>query len=189
MASAGHAAGRVASTASATAGSGARGRGAQAAVARTPMTGIQPELWVERAAAAITFYEKAFGARVIHIVGEGDDIVAQLSVGDAAFWVVAASPAMNRFSPQEIGGTTSRTLLVVEDPDRVLAQATLAGAHESSPVGDEHGWRLGRIIDPFGHEWEVGKPLGRWPPTGDREPPSEEGPIGPAQGPPDTETS
>jgi PhnB protein len=26
-------------------------------------------------------------------------------------------------------------------------------------VGEEHGWRIGRIRDPFGHEWEVGRPL------------------------------
>jgi hypothetical protein len=55
--------------------------------------------------------------------------------------------------------------LVVDDPDTVTAQAVRAGAKETSPLGDEHGWRLGRIIDPFGHEWEIGKPLGPWPPT------------------------
>ena len=128
------------------------------------MTRIQPELWVERAGAAIAFYEEAFAARVMHRVGEGDDIVAQLSVGDAAFWVAAASPAMKRFSPQQVDGTTSRTLLVVDDPEAVMARAVAAGATEASPVADEHGWRLGRIIDPFGHEWEVGRPLSAWPP-------------------------
>jgi len=51
------------------------------------MTGIQPELWSDRAAAAVAFYESAFGARVLHQVGEGDEIVAQLAIGDAAFWV------------------------------------------------------------------------------------------------------
>jgi catechol 2,3-dioxygenase-like lactoylglutathione lyase family enzyme len=49
------------------------------------MTGIQPELWIDRAAEAIAFYGAAFGARVLHQVGEGDDIVAQLAVGDAVF--------------------------------------------------------------------------------------------------------
>jgi PhnB protein len=127
------------------------------------MTSIQPELWVDRAGAAIAFYQEAFGARVMHRVGDGNDIVAQLSVGDAAFWVTAASSAMKRFSPKEIDGTTSRTLLVVDDPEQVVAQAVAARATESSAVDDEHGWRLGRIIDPFGHEWEVGKPLGPWP--------------------------
>jgi PhnB protein len=56
-------------------------------------------------------------------------------------------------------------LLVVEDPDMVLKRAVAAGAAEKSPVGDEHGWRIGRIVDPFGHEWEIGKPTGTWPPS------------------------
>jgi PhnB protein len=71
---------------------------------------------------------------------------------------------MKRFSPHAIKGATGRTLLVVDEPERVVGQALAAGATESSPVADEHGWRLGRIFDPFGHEWEIGKPLGAWPP-------------------------
>jgi PhnB protein len=71
---------------------------------------------------------------------------------------------MKRLSPRAIDGATSRTLLVVEDPDSVVRQAVAAGGTESSPVNNEHGWRLGRIIDPFGHEWEIGAPLGAWPP-------------------------
>src|SRR5437879_4741469 len=129
------------------------------------MTSIQPELWVETPGEAVAFYEAAFGATVLHRVGEEDDIVAQLGVGDAAFWVGATSAAMKRLSPRAIDGATSRTLLVVEDPERVIRQAVGAGATESSPVSNEHGWRLGRIIDPFGHEWEIGVPLGAWPPS------------------------
>jgi PhnB protein len=129
------------------------------------MTSIQPELWIDQASAAVAFYEAAFGAKVMHRVGEGDDVVAQLSVGDAPFWVTTASSSMKRFSPTAIGGTTSRTLLVVEHPEQVVAQAVSAGAKETSAVEDEHGWRLGRIVDPFGHEWEIGKPLGGWPPS------------------------
>jgi PhnB protein len=128
------------------------------------MTSIQPELWVDRASQAVAFYAEAFGATVLHRVGEGDEIVAQLAVGDAVFWVAAASSSMGRFSPEAIGGGTSRTLLVVEDPDAVARRAIDAGATETSPVDDEHGWRLGRVVDPFGHEWEIGKPTGPWPP-------------------------
>jgi PhnB protein len=127
------------------------------------MTGIQPELWVERAAAAVAFYEAAFGARVLHRVGDGDEIVAQLAVGDAAFWVSSGGADGPRFSPEAIGGATGRTLLVTDDPDAMFAQAIAAGATTASAMADEHGWRLGRIIDPFGHEWEVGRPLGQWP--------------------------
>jgi PhnB protein len=129
------------------------------------LTSIQPELWVENAREALAFYTAAFGATVLHLVGEGDEIVAQLGVGDAAFWIAPASSPMKRLDPRAIDGVTSRTLLVVDDPDSVAAQAVRAGARETSAVGDEHGWRLGRIIDPFGHEWEIGKPLGPWPPT------------------------
>ena len=129
------------------------------------MTSIQRELWVERASAAVAFYEVAFGAVTLHRVGEGDDIVAQLAVGDAHFWIGSASSNMGRFSPLAIGGRTSRTLLVVEDPDAVVARAVGAGATQASPVGEEHGWRVGRLIDPYGHEWEIGRPLGEWPPA------------------------
>jgi PhnB protein len=126
------------------------------------MTDIQPELWVDGPSEAVTFYEAAFGARVLHRVGHGDDIVAQLGVGDAAFWVASASSKLKRLSPRAIDSATSRTLLVVEDPDSFFQQAVAAGAKESSPVQDEHGWRLGRIIDPFGHEWEIGLPQHSW---------------------------
>jgi PhnB protein len=129
------------------------------------MTSIQPELWVENPMQAVAFYEAAFGATVLHRVGEGDDIVAQLGVGEGAFWVAGTSAAMKRLSPLAVGGATSRTLLVVEDPESVVRKAVAAGATESSAVTSEHGWRLGRIIDPFGHEWEIGVPLGAWPPN------------------------
>jgi PhnB protein len=124
------------------------------------VTGIQPELWLERAGEAVAFYGRAFGARVLLRVGDGDDIVAQLAVDDAVFWVSSASAGGPRFSPLELGGSTGRTLLVVDDPDAFQDRAVAAGASALAPVGDEHGWRLGRIADPFGHEWEIGRPPG-----------------------------
>jgi|SRR5438093_3684816 len=129
------------------------------------MAGIQPELWVDAPREAVAFYQAAFGATVLHRAGHGDDIVAQLGVGDAAFWVASAAAGMKRFSPRAIDGATSRTLLLADDPEGVVRRAVAAGATQSSAVGDEHGWRLGRIIDPFGHEWEIGRPLGDWPPS------------------------
>jgi PhnB protein len=128
------------------------------------MTSIQPELWIESPREALAFYEAAFGATVLHRVGEGDDLVVQLGVGEAAFWVAPPSATMKRLSPRSIDGATSRMLLVIEDPETIVQRAVAAGAVESSPVSEEHGWRLGRIIDPFGHEWEIGEPLGPWPP-------------------------
>jgi PhnB protein len=128
------------------------------------VTSIQPELWVDRGAQAVAFYQAALGATVLHRVGDGEDIVAQLAIGDAAFWVSTAGPAGQRVHPKVIGGATGRTLLVVDDPDAVFRRAVDVGAVATAQPGDEHGWRLARITDPFGHQWEIGRPLGSWPP-------------------------
>jgi PhnB protein len=101
---------------------------------------------------------------VLYQVGDGEDIVAQLAIGDAAFWVATAGSAGPRRNPNAIGGSTSRTLLVVDDPDAVFGQAVTAGATPDARPGNEHGWRVARITDPFGHHWEIGRPLGTWPP-------------------------
>ena len=120
------------------------------------MTGIEPELWAERPRDAIAFYQAAFGATVLLQVGEDDDIVARLAAGEARFWVSTAS--VDRPAPSRTHAATGRTLLVVDDPDAVHADACAAGATSLAPVAEEHGWRLGRIVDPAGHEWEVGRP-------------------------------
>lgn len=122
---------------------------------------IQPELWVERGATAVAFYQDAFGARVRHQVGDGEDIVAQLDVDGAAFWVAAVGDSAERRAPRSLGLATARFLLVVEDPAHTHAQAVRAGAQNLSDVTEEHGWIVGRIQDPFGHEWEIGRPLER----------------------------
>lgn len=128
------------------------------------MTNIQPELWVEGASAAVDFYQTAFDAVVIHRVGHGTTSWLSWRSEPPSSGVAVANSNMQRLSPRAIGRTTGRTLLVVDDPDAVLDQAVSAGATEIVPVGEEHGWRIGRIVDPFGHEWEIGRSLGVWPP-------------------------
>jgi PhnB protein len=124
---------------------------------------------VRRGREAVEFYAKAFGAVEIYRVGGTDEheaVVAQLSVGNASFWVSDESPAHKHFSPESLGGSTLRVLLVVEDPSAVVERAVALGATEVYPVDEGHGWLLGRIEDPFGHQWEIGKPLVGWPPSG-----------------------
>ena len=108
------------------------------------MTSFQPELWVDGAAAAVAFYQAAFGAMVKHLVGEGDDIVAQLAIGDASFWVSPGGTDGPRFSPRAIGGATGRTLLVTDDPDAMFARAVAAGASPAGNMADEHGRAAGQ---------------------------------------------
>jgi PhnB protein len=106
---------------------------------------------------AIEFYKHAFNAVETYCVPGGG--VARLSIDGAEFWVAEESPAHQNFSPESLGGCSVRMLLVVEDPLLVCERAVAAGAKQLLPVKDEHGWRLGRIVDPAGHHWEVGRPL------------------------------
>jgi PhnB protein len=128
---------------------------------RTPRiaTTIAPWLCVRGGARAVEFYKAAFGARELFRMGEGESVVARLSVDGAEFWLSDESPEHQNYSPESLGGITIRIILTVADPDAVFARAIKAGAKEVYPVGDEHDWRLGRVVDPFGHHWEIGRPL------------------------------
>ena len=103
------------------------------------------------------FYKTAFGADELYRVPGGG--VGQLSVEGAAFWVAEESPEHRNFSPETLGGCSVRMLLIADDPAAVCARAVAAGAKQIAPVSDAHCWRLGRIVDPFGHHWEIGQPL------------------------------
>jgi PhnB protein len=132
---------------------------------------IVPQLSVRDGRSAVEFYKGALGAVEVYRVGGTDSepsVVSQLNVGEASFWVSDESPEHENFSPQSVGGSTVRMLLLVADPDAAMARAIAAGATEVYPVGEEHGWRLGRIVDPFGHHWEIGKPVIPWPPDDGR---------------------
>jgi PhnB protein len=126
----------------------------------TLKTSIAPLLNVRRGAAAMDFYKAAFGAvEVFRIISEGGDVVARLSIEGAEFWLADESPSHDNFSPATLSGSTVRIILVVSDPGAFFARAIAAGAREVWPVADQWGWRVGRIVDPFGHHWEIGKPL------------------------------
>jgi len=119
-------------------------------------------LSVRRAGAAVDFYKAAFGATELHRVESRDgDVVAQIDIDGFGFFVADEAPEYGNFSPQSVEGRgTVRLSLIVDDPDAAARQAIAAGASEVYPVADQpYGWRLGRVVDPFGHHWEIGKPV------------------------------
>jgi PhnB protein len=120
---------------------------------------IAPWLCVRGGARAIEFYKSAFGAKELFRMGDADSVVARLSIQGAEFWLSDESPEHYNYSPESLGGITIRIILTVADPDGVFARAIRAGAKEVYPVTEEHDWRLGRVVDPFGHHWEIGRPL------------------------------
>ena len=116
-------------------------------------------LCVRNGGKAVDFYQAAFGAEVLFRIDEGG-VVAHLSIDGSKFWVADESPEHKNFSPETLGGATVSLILVVDDPDAVFTRAVAAGASIVWPVADQpYHWRVGRVADPFGHHWEIGKPL------------------------------
>ena len=127
----------------------------------TISTSIAPWLSVRNIVKAVNFYKSAFGAIEVYRLEapDGGLMVAKLSVDGAEFWLSEESPDDGNLSPESLGGGSVRMILTVPDPDALFIQALEAGASQVFPVGEEHGWRLGRLVDPFGLHWEIGRPL------------------------------
>jgi PhnB protein len=124
-------------------------------------TTLSPLLSVRQGSKAIDFYKRALDAlELFRVEDEKGEVVAKMSVDGAEFWIADESPKHLNFSPESIGGSSVRMVLVVENPDAVFEKAVAAGAKVVWPVADQsYRWRVGRIIDPFGHHWEIGKPI------------------------------
>lgn len=120
---------------------------------------IAPWLSVRKGAQAVEFYKAAFGAKEVFRLENDGSVVARLSVDGAEFWVSDESPEHKNFSPESLGGGTVRMIFTVPDPDATLAKAVVAGASAVVPVAEQHGWRVGRVVDPYGHHWEIGREL------------------------------
>jgi|SRR5271166_1579851 len=141
------------------------GKPKAATTAKTPKrsskiaTSIVPWLCVRDGTRAVDFYRAAFAAAELFRLEDGGSVVARLSVDGAEFWLSDESPEHHNFSPESLKGTTVRIILTVANPDAVFARAVKAGAKEVFPMTDEHEWRVGRVVDPFGHHWEIGRPL------------------------------
>jgi PhnB protein len=121
-------------------------------------TSIAPWLSVGRATDAVAHYEAAFGAVELYRMEDdtGRVQVAHLSIGEADFWVQQDDDAPG---PESQDRRPIRMILTVDDPDTAFARAVAAGTTVVADVYEGHGWRVGRVADPFGHHWEIGKPL------------------------------
>jgi len=117
---------------------------------------VAPWLSVTDGPTAVRFYRTAFGATVRYRLEDssGRVVVAQLRAGQAEFWLLE-----NRDADPGSGRGRIHMTLTVKESDAVFCRAIEAGASEIAPVSDGHGWRSGRLADPFGHQWEVGSPM------------------------------
>ncbi|HET8569662.1 MAG TPA: VOC family protein [Candidatus Limnocylindria bacterium] len=123
--------------------------------------GISPFLTVRGAARAADFYRRAFGAteRSRLTTPSGQHVIV-MELAGAELGVVDEDPRAFNLSPEALGGTSVRLSLVVDDPDAWAARAVEAGATVVFPVADQpYGMRQGRVQDPFGHLWLIGKDI------------------------------
>lgn len=124
-------------------------------------TAITPMLSVRGGPGAIDFYKRAFGAIELTRFPRPDGgVVAELAIDGVRFGLTDESREAQNLSPESLGGTSVRINLVVANPDAVAERAIAAGARSLFPVADQaYGWRQGRVVDPFGHHWLIGRPL------------------------------
>ena len=123
-------------------------------------TTIAPWLTVQNGAKAEEFYKAAFGAIETYRLETPDGgLVVRLSVNGAEFWISSGSSEEEDLDVQALASDNIRMILTVSDPDTLFGNALAAGASQVFAIAEEHGWRLGRLVDPFGLHWEIGHPI------------------------------
>jgi PhnB protein len=117
---------------------------------------IAPWLSVADATAAVAFYKAAFDADELYLLEEGGIVaVAQLSIGGDDVWLSDDPDA----APVDGKAGAVRMIVTVDDPDSLFDQVVAAGAEVVAAIHEDYGWRIGRVVDPFGHHWEIGKQI------------------------------
>lgn len=122
------------------------------------MHSLTPHLVCARAADAIDFYKKAFGAvELSRLPGpDGKIMHAMLRIGDSALMLVDEAPKWGMLGPIALKGSPVTIHLYVEDVDAFSARAVAAGAKVTMPLENMFwGDRYGTLEDPFGHRWSI----------------------------------
>jgi PhnB protein len=118
-----------------------------------------PHLVVKNAADAIAFYERAFGAERVECLScYGRIGQAELRIAGARVRLSDEYPETGMLSPQSFGGSPSRVVLRVPEAHRLLGKAVATGAKLRTAMT---GTRAGRLVDPFGHIWDISPPRGK----------------------------
>lgn len=126
-------------------------------VAATRQTAA-PILRFKNVAAAIEFYQKAFNAREIMRFETGGTIPhAEIAMGNSIVMLGHENQNYGYLAAETLGGSPVMMSLSVEDVDKLVAQASAAGARMVAPVQDHfYGERSGQVADPFGYVWSIG---------------------------------
>jgi PhnB protein len=120
--------------------------------------GVTPYLVVRGGEKAIEFYKKAFGAKERNRMPDpsGKLMHAEIQIGDSVVMLGDEFPERGSRSPQTVGGASSSLMVYTKDVDALFERAVAAGATVQAPLMDMFwGDRWGKVLDPFGHEWQL----------------------------------
>lgn len=121
-------------------------------------TSLTPYLWVDDAAAALAFYKQVFDAeeRLIMPGEDGSVLHAEIDIYGSVLMLADANEEWDIKSPQSLGGTPVHIFLYAPDVDGVIGKAVANGAAQTGEIEDMFwGDRMGKMTDPFGHQWSV----------------------------------
>lgn len=118
---------------------------------------ITPFLTVGNAGEASLFYQNGFGAIQIkkHELADHKHMFL-LSAEGAEFWIGDEEPQFGNIRPSGTPASSLRMILQTANADDIYARAINAGAQSICPMTTEEEWRIGKLMDPFGHIWEIG---------------------------------
>ncbi|WP_163398892.1 VOC family protein [Flavobacterium fluviatile] len=118
---------------------------------------IKPFLTVSDGKRALDFYIAAFGAteKTKYEFSNGK-ISAELAIENASFFIGDEEPEFGNLSPKIESNSPVRLILTTQNADKLFDQALKFGATTICPMTTEEDWRIGKLIDPFGHIWEIG---------------------------------
>ena len=123
---------------------------------------LTPRLVVRDARTAVDFYTGIFGAESLAYFEDrtGTVVHAALRIGDAMIALTEEDEASCNASPASLGGSAVILQFRCEDPDALADRIVEAGGSVVFPVADRfYGAREGRVRDPFGHLWMIGREI------------------------------
>ena len=123
---------------------------------------VTPYLAVVGGAAAIEFYQKAFGAKELRrqTTPDGRIIHARLRIGDSIVMLSDVFEGSDRTAPSSVGTSTVTLHIYTRDVDTMWNRAVDAGAKITMALDDQFwGERYGHLVDPFGHRWSLSTPI------------------------------
>ena len=116
---------------------------------------VVPHIYVDGAADAIAFYERALGAVELFRIARPDGRILHAEISICGSVIMIGDPDQRLYGePRALGGCTAGLHIFLDDNEALLRRAVAAGAEEIQPPTEMfYGANSASLRDPFGHVW------------------------------------